>query len=423
MTEAALRDWIDRYGRAWEARDPDAAAALFAEEATYQVSPYQEPMRGREAIRAYWACATGGHADVRFEHETLATTPDGGLSRWRVRLRRTRDGRAVDIDGVFLLAFDAAGACTSLREWWVVGQPPQAEPRTPYAEELVSATTDDGLKHDGAVLRPSTGAPKPVAVVWVHGGAGRFNTPTTLAVGRRLAERGYAVVTGNNRGTQLAARLGSTLAGTWFERYAESPRDVAAWVDVAAGLGFGRVVLIGHSYGAHKAVYYQAEREDPRVAGVVASNPGPIWLHQRARERRADPPSPPWAVGEGELADLARRMVAEGRGGELLPWGSMGPGFFTFSAATFLDRFDPAMDTFGLVTADAPASRVRCPVLVLCGGADPFAPRGAELEAVRRGLRAASRVNTTTVEEADHGYTGREDAAAQAIGDWLDGLC
>ena len=290
-----------------------------------------------------------------------------------------------------------------------------------YAEELVDATTEDGLPLDGAVIRPVAGQRRPLAVVWVHGGGGRFNAPTTLMVGRRLAGRGYTVVSGNNRGTQLAVRLGPTLAGAWFERFTESPRDVAAWVDRTAGLGFECVALVGHSYGAWKAVYYQAERQDPRVIGVVCSNPGPVWLYQRARQRREGPVEPPWAVGEGELADLARRMVAEGRGGELLPWGSMGS-FFTFSARTFLDRFDPAIDVFGLATSDPPAGRLRCSVLVLNGGADPIAPRGADLEAVRRSFRSARQVQFVEVEGADHGYTGREEAAVQVIGDWLDRL-
>jgi hypothetical protein len=42
----AIKSWLDSYGQAWENRNPEAATALFAENGTYQVTPFLEPMRG-----------------------------------------------------------------------------------------------------------------------------------------------------------------------------------------------------------------------------------------------------------------------------------------------------------------------------------------------------------------------------------------
>ncbi len=58
------------------------------------------------------------------------------------------------------------------------------------------------------------------------------------------------------------------MGGGW-ERFDESPRDVAAWVGFAVDLGFEGVALLGHSLGALKVCYYQALRQDPRVAGLT----------------------------------------------------------------------------------------------------------------------------------------------------------
>jgi len=44
----AFKSWLDAYGKAWETRNPEAAAALFTENGTYQVTPFLEPMRGRK---------------------------------------------------------------------------------------------------------------------------------------------------------------------------------------------------------------------------------------------------------------------------------------------------------------------------------------------------------------------------------------
>ena len=46
LTPESFAAWVDSFGRAWEARDAKAAADLYAQNGTYQVSPFVEPMRG-----------------------------------------------------------------------------------------------------------------------------------------------------------------------------------------------------------------------------------------------------------------------------------------------------------------------------------------------------------------------------------------
>ena len=46
---SAFKSWLDAYGQAWMNRNPEAAAALFNEGGTYQVTPFLDPMRGRKA--------------------------------------------------------------------------------------------------------------------------------------------------------------------------------------------------------------------------------------------------------------------------------------------------------------------------------------------------------------------------------------
>ena len=52
LSREAFEAWLRRYGTAWEARDPDAAAALFAADARYYWTPFQEPKQGPTAIAA-----------------------------------------------------------------------------------------------------------------------------------------------------------------------------------------------------------------------------------------------------------------------------------------------------------------------------------------------------------------------------------
>jgi SnoaL-like protein len=59
-----LADWIESYRRAWEENDPELLLTLFTEDASYRSSPFREPSRGHEGIRAYWERAAGSQQGV-----------------------------------------------------------------------------------------------------------------------------------------------------------------------------------------------------------------------------------------------------------------------------------------------------------------------------------------------------------------------
>ena len=120
LNTAGLNAWLDRYRAAWERRDADAASLLFTEDALYHETPFAEPKRGRAGVRAYWAGVTADQRDVRFSFETISAAGDTGVAHWHAGFQVASNGAAVVLDGVFVLRFDAAGLCSSLREWWHV---------------------------------------------------------------------------------------------------------------------------------------------------------------------------------------------------------------------------------------------------------------------------------------------------------------
>lgn len=123
MDQGALEGWLARYGQAWETADPDAAAALFTEDATYRETPFDEVMEGRGAIRRYWQEIPVTQRDISFGWEVVGTDPV--VVRWRAGYVRVRDGSRIELDGVFLLAFDeTSGLCRTLREWWHLHETP-----------------------------------------------------------------------------------------------------------------------------------------------------------------------------------------------------------------------------------------------------------------------------------------------------------
>jgi len=113
-----LDAWLGRYGEAWETRDAEAAADLFSEDALYHQMPYEEPFRGRDDIRRYWSSVTADQREIDFDRETIGLANGIGVACWSSRFKLASTGARVELNGVFLLEFDADGRCTRLREWW-----------------------------------------------------------------------------------------------------------------------------------------------------------------------------------------------------------------------------------------------------------------------------------------------------------------
>ena len=110
--------WLEAYGRAWMGRDAVAATALYTDDATYQITPFDEPLRGRGAIAAYWEGVAATQEKIRFDFEILAVTAEYGIARWRASFVRVPPGLNTRLDGIFLITLAADGRCQSLREWW-----------------------------------------------------------------------------------------------------------------------------------------------------------------------------------------------------------------------------------------------------------------------------------------------------------------
>jgi hypothetical protein len=117
VTEAQLRYWLDRYGRAFVDQDAEAGASLFAEKGTYQWGPFGELLVGPEAIRRKWAEQSDPAAEERFDYEVLAATEEIGIARW-IASSRLPPGPATQFDGIFAVRLNGDGLCTEFREWW-----------------------------------------------------------------------------------------------------------------------------------------------------------------------------------------------------------------------------------------------------------------------------------------------------------------
>jgi hypothetical protein len=114
----AFELWLNAYGRAWESRDPEASAALFTETGTYQVTPFVEPMCGRQAILDYWEGVARTEEKISFSYEVLLASLDLNIAKWSSSFCIMPQGLQTELDGIFVISLDDEGRCKSLQEWW-----------------------------------------------------------------------------------------------------------------------------------------------------------------------------------------------------------------------------------------------------------------------------------------------------------------
>jgi dienelactone hydrolase len=288
-----------------------------------------------------------------------------------------------------------------------VGAPAGRDAAAPGAEELVTASAEDGVALDGLLVRPEGGGRR-AAVVWVHGFGANFCFPPYLRLARALATQGVASVVANTRGHDLGTFLHPRgrppyWGGGLWELLDEAPRDLAGWVDFVVRAGFRGAVLLGHSLGAVKVTHYLAQRRDPRVHGLALASPPlrPSW------DTRAHPAA---------LAE-ARELVAAGRPEALFagPWGPV-------SAQTYLGFDRVGFDQFGRSTDTPGLASVACPVFAVIGAHDEHVCTPAELAVIEQNATAAPRVESHVVAGADHFFGGHEGAVAMLLGRWVGAL-
>ncbi|MFJ8814758.1 YybH family protein [Amycolatopsis thermoflava] len=115
MDEQRVRSWVDGYERAWRSPGTGALAELFTGDATYQQSPYREPVRGLPAIAAMWeAERTGPDEDFRMTSEPVALDGDTAVVRVEVTYGQPTRQQYRDL---WIIRFAGDGRCRAFEEW------------------------------------------------------------------------------------------------------------------------------------------------------------------------------------------------------------------------------------------------------------------------------------------------------------------
>ena len=119
MERERVSRWLEAYVAAWRSYDRADVGELFSDDAVYRWHPWDEPVRGREAIVAAWLEDRDepGTYDARYEPVAV----DGDLAVAVGHSAYTNADGSIDriYDNCYLIRFDADGRYREFTEWYM----------------------------------------------------------------------------------------------------------------------------------------------------------------------------------------------------------------------------------------------------------------------------------------------------------------
>ena len=114
MRLEGVQEWLDNYVEAWRSYDTVAIADLFAEDATYAYHPWDEPIRGRDAIVAEWLSERDEPGSWHAEYRPFVVADSRAVA---VGETRYADGKTYH--NIWQLTFDQDARCSAFVEWYM----------------------------------------------------------------------------------------------------------------------------------------------------------------------------------------------------------------------------------------------------------------------------------------------------------------
>ena len=115
MDRTGVEAWLAAYERAWRTPGTGALGELFSLDVTYVYDPYEEPVRGLEALGPWWEEGRDGPDEV-FTMTSEVVAVDGDVAVARVEVAYGEPVRQEYRD-LWVLRFDAEDRCAAFEEW------------------------------------------------------------------------------------------------------------------------------------------------------------------------------------------------------------------------------------------------------------------------------------------------------------------
>jgi ketosteroid isomerase-like protein len=128
VNKADVDRWLEAYVSAWKSYDPGEIGALFADDVVYLFHPYDEPLRGRDAVVEAWlgesdhegASARDAEGTYDGSYRAIAVDGEVAVATGESRYSDEPGGPVTQAwDNCFVMRFDGEVRCREFTEYFV----------------------------------------------------------------------------------------------------------------------------------------------------------------------------------------------------------------------------------------------------------------------------------------------------------------
>mgnify|MGYP001617407004 CR=1 FL=1 len=281
--------------------------------------------------------------------------------------------------------------------------------------ELIRFETKDKLELQGLLYKPKEKVSK--ILIHVHGWTGNFYENRFIDYfADILNKNNVAFFTFNNRGAGIITeflkdgervRIGGSL-----EKFEDSLFDIGGAIMYLQTRGFQEFVLQGHSLGCQKIAYYQNNKKDNRVKGLILL--APVDDVEFVTTKLFND------TKYHEALTIAYNMIKNGKGQDPVPkWMQHYP---LLSANMFIQVSD-VISTSGRIFHYygklQEMKTIKAPILAIFGSKDDYQIKPKEkLEILKKKVGC----NTYLVKNANHWFRGYEKVVTNKIISWINSI-
>lgn len=261
----------------------------------------------------------------------------------------------------------------------------------------------------------------------IHGQAGNYlDNKFGAALGELAADQGYDYIFTHNRGWGIVNDIVTTQknkdggydmvrCGAVYERFTDCVKDIDAWKQYALEKGYQQLILIGHSLGCPKLIYYLSQTNTKNIAGLVLASPADMVGSSKKEE----------GSQHQELVYEAKANLDAGQRDKLLSqplWN-----WITLSSQTFLDESVDGCPADVLPLLRQPdtfpeLASINIPILTLFAQNDSITIHSVEkdLDIIQSKAITCPHFTRATIPHTDHCYADQEQHFANTILNWIN---
>lgn len=280
-------------------------------------------------------------------------------------------------------------------------------------EFISDAYTTDGLKLPMVHFESNE---KDICVICIHGMCGTIIDNYFATVwGKFLAEKNIGFIYEHNRGhsieNDIVMKDGSfKRCGCMYEIFEDSIYDIDLAIETAKIKGYTKIILLGHSYGCNKVIYYYYKKH-PNILGIIlASAPDMIGSHLSAQSNEYK-----------ELLQEAKENIDNNEPTKLLH--KMIEDYMYMSSQTYYSWFNKNSMLNNLPVISNPKhweqfETIDVPILTFSGSNE--ADYYLHLDLLKEKALNCSNFKYKIIEGTGHTYRNKELEIGNLIYDWIN---